>query len=303
MRLATTTNDFMRVCDNYMDRIRCIHAAGFRYIDLGMSSVLKDDPLLLADNWQAAADEIKAYMEENGLRFLQSHAPGFNPASPEEDMDRAVALTKRAIEVCGYLEIPNTVIHCGSYPGLSKEEWFERVRLFFEALIPSLEKHHVYGLHENECSTNMPWYALKTGADMREFSEFVDHPLIHSCWDTGHANIEGPQYGELLAMGDDLMALHVNDNRGEGDEHLLPFMGTMNVDEIMHGLLDIGYKGCLTFEAAMALRPAELWLGDRRPFPRDTRLRYPTAALQQEFEKFYYQVGKYILTTYGVFEP
>ena len=49
---------------------------------------------------------------------------------------------------------------------------------------------------------------------MRAFSEYVHHPLFHSCWDTGHGNVEGAQYDQILALGDDLRAVHINDNRG-----------------------------------------------------------------------------------------
>ena len=52
-----------------------------------------------------------------------------------------------------------------------------------------MEKYGVNVLHENSTSANMPWYYPKTGADMREFCDYVDHPLFGACWDTAHGNL------------------------------------------------------------------------------------------------------------------
>ena len=165
-----------------------------------------------------------------------------------------------------------------------------------------MEANNVNVLHENTTSANMPWYFPKTGADMREFSEYVDHPRFHSCWDTGHANIEGPQYQQILDLGDDLYALHINDTRGNQDEHIIPFFGTMNMDEILHALQDINYQGTFTLESGSTLRPQKYWLGNRHSFDADKRLAEPPLHLQQELERFMYHVGQYILNTYGIFE-
>ena len=165
-----------------------------------------------------------------------------------------------------------------------------------------MEKNNVCVLHENTASSNMPWFYPKTGADMAEFSNYVNHPLFHSCWDTGHANIEGSQYDEIVTLGSDLYAIHLNDNRGAQDEHIIPYFGTLNLDEVMHALKDIHYKGPFTFEAGSTLRPQNYWLGSRHEFSRDTRLSEPTLELQIALEKFMYQVGKHILSSYDVFE-
>ena len=46
-------------------------------------------------------------------------------------------------------------------------------------------------------------YFINSGRDMREFIDYVGHPLFHGCWDTGHANCEGAQYEEILALASD----------------------------------------------------------------------------------------------------
>ncbi len=302
MKLATTTSDFERFCGSYIDCVKNVHQAGFRFVDLSLYTVKENDSLLLLENWKNTASELKNYASDNGIEFVQSHAPNINPLASEYDFQRSLELMTRAIEICGFLEIPNLVVHPGWKKPLSKEEWSVQNKSFFEKLFPLMEKHNVNVLHENTATPNLPWYSPKNGQDMREFSDFVNHPLFHSCWDTGHGNIEGGQYEELLAIGDDLYAVHINDNMGEKDQHIIPFFGTVNMDAVMNALIDIGFKGPFTFEAGTCLRPDQYWLGCRKEFPGDTRLLNAPLELQQELEKYMYAVGKHILSSYDVFE-
>lgn len=302
MKLVTTTGDFGRYFSSHLDRIKHVYEAGFRYMDLSMYAVTPGEELIESDNWMETVHSIKEYAMEHGIQFLQAHGPSDNPLSSPEAYDVAVRRMIRSIEVCGQLGIPNIVIHPGFRADITKEEWFEKNRIFFRELFPAMEKNHVNVLHENTTSANMPWYFPKTGADMKEFAKFVDHPLFHACWDTGHANCEGSQYQEILDIGEELYAVHFNDNRGFQDEHIIPFMGTMNMDEVMHALIDVGFKGPFTLEADSPLRPHQYWLGNRRDFEKDNRLANPPLFLQKEIERFMYQTGKYILEMYDVFE-
>ena len=302
MKLATTTADFGRYTIDHLQRVKYVEEAGFKYIDLSMYTPRENDGLFFTDDWKKTAEALKSYAEEKGLHYVQAHGPNSNPLKSQEDFDYAVEITTRAIEICSYLGIPNMVIHPGWDKDATKEEWFVKNKHFFEKLFPVMEKCNVNVLHENTTNANMPWYFSKTGKEMREFSDFVNHPMVHSCWDTGHANIEGQQYDEILAIGDDLYAIHFNDNRGKQDEHIIPYLGTMNCDEIINALLDIGFKGPLTFEAESPLRPSKYWLGKRKIFEKDVRLAEPPLCLQQEIERFMYSVGKYILSAYDLFE-
>jgi len=302
MKLATTTGDFERYFTKHIDRVKSVHEAGFSNIDLSLYTVRENDELLLSDNWRDTAVEIKSYADDNGISFVQCHGPNVNPLRSEKDFFDSLTLTVRSLEVCALLGIPNIVMHPGWDKQASKEEFHERNREFFARLFPVMEKTGVCILHENTTKVNMPWYFPKTGAEMVEFSKYVDHPLFHSCWDTGHANCEGFQYDQIMTLGDDLYALHVNDNRGERDDHIIPYMGTLNLDDLMHALIDVGYKGVFTFESGSALRPAKYWLGNRHAYADDARLAEPPLELQAELEKFMFKTGEYILNSYDVYE-
>lgn len=303
MRLATTTGDFGSYCKTYKERIKHLYEAGFRYIDLSLYTVREEDELLVSADWKENAEHLKAYAEGLGMKFVQAHAPGGNPMCKDDKYDVLLKATIRSIEVCGVLGIPNIVVHSGFEQGVRKQEYFEKNKLFFEELFPHMEKWNVNVLCENSTKANMKdSFFPNSGADMKAFVEYVNHPLFHACWDTGHAHIEGPQYDEIMTLGKELYALHISDNRGEKDEHLIPFLGTISMDEVMNALIDSGYQGYFTMEAEGSLRSANCWLGKRYRFKEDDRLASPQLFMQKQMEKLMYEIGVYILKSYNCYE-
>lgn len=302
MRLATTTGDFSPFCKTHEECIREVAAAGFKYIDFNMYEKHRY-AFLLEDNYKEYARSLKELGDSLGIKFVQAHSPGGNPFDEKKYPDLLLA-TIRSIEVCGIMGIPNIVVHPGTELELRKGVFFLKNREFYSKLFPVMEANNVNVLTENTTKANMgnADYDLITGADMREFVEYVNHPLFHACWDTGHANCEGNQYDEIVALGEHLYGLHINDNLGKKDEHLMPYMGNINLDEIINAIIDINYKGYFTFESSSSLRPAKYWLGNRKSFEKDTRLAEPQLFMQQRLEKIIYNLGKYALESYNIFE-
>ncbi len=302
MKLATTTGDFRPYCTSYMERLEHVCEAGFKYIDLDMYVIDDNDKLLVRTDWRDYAKMLKKRADELGAEFVQAHSPGGNPLA-EDEADRLLSATIRSIEVCGELGIPNIVVHSGMLPGISKAEFFEKNRDFYSKLFPAMEKCNVNVLCENSTKANMgEMYFTNSGSDMAEFVKFVNHPLFHACWDTGHGNCEGNQYDDILEIGNDLYAVHINDNCGTRDEHLIPYLGTVNMDEIINALIDIGFNGYFTFEASSVLRKSQYWLGNRRTFEGDKRLLHPQLFMQKHLEKLMYDTGVYMLKQYNCYE-
>lgn len=303
MKIVNTTGDFAQYCQNDLDRIRELHRAGFRYVDLSMYSFTLSC-VYMNDGWRDAVEELKREATRLGLTFVQAHSQGGNPLSDDlAYVDFLVDATVRSIEICAALGIKNTVVHPGYALGISRDEWFERNREFYRKLFPAMETYGVNVLIENSTAANMgDIYFANSGSDMAAFLRYVGHPMLHACWDTGHGNCEGSQYDHIAALGDDLYAIHYNDNNGQKDEHLAPYMGTLNHDEVMHALIDVGYKGYFTLECDSTLIPRNHWLGARRPFEKDARLAEPQLFMQRHIENMLYETAKYILTTYNLFE-
>lgn len=303
MKIATTTGDFLTIpADDHLERVRHIAKAGFKYIDLSFYSIDKINSPFMLENFKEYVNQLKDLADELGVKYVQAHLPNCNPLD-KEHFNEYVNCTTRAIEICGMLGIENAVIHTGWMDGITKEQYFEMNYDALKPLFPAMEKNNVNVLIENSTKANMgEKYFFLTGTDMKEFIEYVNHPLIHTCWDLGHANIEGHQYDDIITLGDDLRAIHVHDNNGKGDQHIAPFCGTLNMDEVITALIDIGYKGYFTFEADCTVSFGNTWQLKRKTFDKDTRLFNPTTEMYDAAEKFLFEIGKACLTAYGIYE-
>ena len=278
-----------------------LYEAGFRYVDLNMYSFTAGCDYMQAD-WADKIAELKDYADELGMTFVQAHSQGGN-ALDEGQYDTLVAYTLRQIEICGQLGIENIVVHPGYKDGYTKQQWFDGNKVFFDALLVKAAECGVNVLCENSTSKNLgDIYWANSGADMREFIEYVNNPYFHACWDTGHANCEGDQYDDIITLGDELYAIHFNDNLGNGDFHLIPYFGTLDSVSVLRALNEIGYSGYLTFECDSGSRMNGYWHGpdDLAILSEKTISELSDDRLGQE--KLMYQTGERLLSTYGMLD-
>ena len=75
------------------------------------------------------------------------------------------------------------------------------------------------------------------------------------CIDTGHRNLCGDPVDALRIAGSHLITLHIQDNHGEQDEHLLPDLGQIDWTGVSQALKDIDYQGVFMYEL---IRPEDL---------------------------------------------
>ncbi len=80
----------------------------------------------------------------------------------------------------------------------------------------------------------------------------IDSPNVGVVIDTGHRNLSGDPAATLRAVGPHLITLHLHDNHGEADEHLLPGLGAIDWSDVMQALRDIDYGGQFMYEIGHA---------------------------------------------------
>ena len=170
------------------------------------------------------------------------------------------------------------------------------------------EKYNITVMIENWDYTETH---ISTGRQMRDFLDYMNHPLLAACWDTAHGNIEPiaravGQYDNITALGGYLKGLHISDNFGDTHHHTWPFAGVINFDSVMQALIDVKYDGYFNFEASYTL----LHLNNV-PVPRNpwvykgetvTKLLSPSVELKKKAVDLLYDTGKYLLETYNCFE-
>ena len=309
MKLATTTQTvFPYVNGNNAEAVRFLARSPFKYVDYAFDGPGNKD-LLLTDNYLADAEKSLRAAQECGLTFVQSHAPGVNPLLGDRPYSQVVTMMNRSIESCGLMGIPTIVVHAGaSYQfRVSLNDWerwkVETVR-FYSDLLPALEKNNVILLVENSCRANMGDRCFcNRGTQIAEIVDAINSPHVKAVWDTGHANLDlSNQYDDIMALGDRLYGLHVQDNYSGRDDHMPPFTGSLDCDGLMQALIDVGYKGYFTFEASMLrydrsrnTTPVKFVHGNGKLF-------HPNADLALAEINYLYAVGKCMLSHYGCYE-
>ena len=303
-KIATTTGDLKGRGGYYLDEkvIRGLHEAGFKYIDLSMYSFARND-VYLSDNWRGEVLKLKAVADELGMEFVQAHSQGGNPLSARES-EFILKATLRSIEICEVLGIKNTVVHAGYNSGLTKEEWFQKNKEFYELLLPTAERCGVNILCENSTAKNMGTnYYINTAEDMLEFIKYVNHPNFHGCWDTGHANCEPiSQYDSIVTLGKEMYAIHFTDNTGT-DSHMMPFFGTLDINSIMKALVDIEYDGYFTLECDGKSRTQNTYSGPEFEWIKEAYPDLPVASSPKsmsliEQEKLLFLIAEHIVKNY-----
>lgn len=298
MKLCTTTEDFKAYYTSDIDKLRELAAAGFRYVDFSMYN--NEAAAYMHDNWREDIRRLKAEADKLGVTFVQAHSPAFETLetlSPTEDPVEKTKQTIRSIEICGELGIPMTVVHAGVKRNTPQEETFRLNKEFYEKLLPTMEKTGVMVLVENVgIADNQGRFYMNTAQRLLEFVAYFDHPLMGICWDIGHANVFGKQHDEIVKLGKHLKAIHYNDNDRVKDLHTAPFLSTLDNDDAMRGLVDAGYQGPFTFETTSKIQHK---LRKFEKLNNQTGVSLPVA---RAYEKALYETGKYLLSTYGVFE-
>ena len=69
---------------------------------------------------------------------------------------------------------------------------------------------------------------MASPANLKNFLEQTRLMNVKLCFDTGHAHLEGGVVAGLETIRDLVVTTHIHDNRGERDDHLLPYEGTID---------------------------------------------------------------------------
>jgi len=75
------------------------------------------------------------------------------------------------------------------------------------------------------------------------------------CFDIAHAHLTGSLPEGIKETASYILTTHLHDTRGNRDNHLIPFSGTINWEEVMSSLQAIGYKEHHILEPRWSLFP------------------------------------------------
>jgi sugar phosphate isomerase/epimerase len=199
--------------------------------------------------------DVAQWFSDHGVTLYSLHAPLYTDknwggaggllislAYPER-RSRIASMDeiKRAIEVAEVLPFRYIVLHLG----LPNDEYDLGK---FDAAFTSLEHLNIFAKERGAqvLLENIPG-DLSTPEHMLSFVNYTRLDL-KVCFDTGHAHIGGGVEPGFRTLQERIAAVHIHDNHGEKDEHLLPFEGDIDWVQAVRNFRSMGGEFPIFFE-------------------------------------------------------
>lgn len=192
-------------------------------------------------------------LRELGMRAVSFHAPfaehiditALDAAARAEAVHELVT----ACEAAAVMGATNMVLHPGpERAGRPPEhEFLDRMRHAAESLNIVAErccKLRVHLVLENM----LPHLLFGHINDMLYLLGSIRTCEVGTCLDTGHAFLAGELGTVIHKLSGHLHLVHINDNRGDRDEHLAPGEGHIDWPYVMHELRRCHFNGTLILE-------------------------------------------------------
>ena len=264
------------------DSIRLIKECGFESIDFDFDKMFSEtfDKEGLTSFYDMSLEELldyykplKAAAEEYGITFGQSHGICIMHYHYTENHDAIndyiLKITEKHIAACAYLGCRAIVIHPWTGTEVHKDEERSVNLDMYRRLIPAAKKYRVkiclenlFAMQEMQCiegscsnADEACWYIDTLNAE-------AGKDVFGFCFDVGHAVLTGADlYQYIVTLGKRLTILHIHDNGGSSDAHMIPFTQLdrrgkrlqIDWEMFIKGLKESGYEGPISFETFRGL--------------------------------------------------
>ena len=213
----------------------------------------------------AAIAQLAVWLEETELSLHSVHAPitdvfgaagavhYSNAAGAQDRRQLALREAEAALEIARRIPFGIMVVHLGTAAKDNAPD----------------DNHRAHALRSLEqlCAAAAP-LGVRVAAevipnrlsDATALAALLDSDLevrnAGICLDFGHAHLMGDVADAIETAAEHLIATHVHDNHGREDEHLVPYLGSIDWDRALVTMQKIGYEGTYLMELAGAGRPA-----------------------------------------------
>lgn len=216
---------------------------GYDYVELSDEHAAM---LLERGDAKTVGAEFKKYCDEIGMTVAQGHL--YLMIRLCDESFPVVETLHNWFDLFLAIGIKSAVLHCdGMYKSDIPVE--EKMKKNF-AVVKELTEY-LKGTDMVICLENLRLFT-QTADDLMYFVEGINSENLGVCLDTGHLNIalENADHEAFIRrVGKHLKALHIADNEGSTDQHLLPFgRGTVKIVKVVKALKEIGYDGLFNYE-------------------------------------------------------
>jgi len=241
--MTSIATDYRQDTGDPYPYLRAIAAAGFTHIH--WCHHWNTDFLYAAPE----ISQIRQWLSELGLGVTDLHASAGSEkgwASPHEyERLAGVELVANRLTMAARLECGVVVLHIPAEPDGEADRlaYWDRIRRSLDALARDSAATGVRIAFENG-GTPASWNPI-----VRVCSEYPPD-FAGLCYDSGHGNLSGDGLDRLAEHAGRLLAIHLHDNDGSGDQHILPFMGTTDWPRLVGLIAGSSYRKWVNLEVS-----------------------------------------------------
>ena len=231
---------------------------GFDSYDFNMSNTDAKYYSYVGAEFERYFKNEKKVADEADVSIWQVHGPWRHPPMDEtkEQRDERFEKMKLSMHGAAILGAKYWVIHpimpfgVRDIEAKQEEKTLELNFEFMNRLLVAAKQEGIV-----ICLENMPFraFSLSSPAAIAELVKEMNDPSFAMCLDTGHTNVspDRPTPAECIRQyGDIIKVLHVHDNKGQQDEHSMPFYGNIDWKDFSMALKETGFDGALSLECA-----------------------------------------------------
>ena len=208
--------------------------------------------------------ELKKYAENCGVFFSQTHGRGAGFKNIKEEDDALVENIRLDCLATKALGAPVCVVHNATSIFLGPNpdaELMHRLSFdMFSRVLPFAKENNIKIATETFGDAvkfdSVDFFGdinefMRAYNDIKQIEEYKDY--FTTCVDTGHSNkamrYGNPTAGDVIRkIGGDISVLHLNDNDTFVDQHKIPKTGTIDWNDVMNALVEVGYDGVYNME-------------------------------------------------------
>ena len=238
------------------DKVKAFAECGYHYSEL---STEDGEELLTRGEPEKVGREFGQFAADHGISFLQGHLD-----LQANILNRAhVEALKVWLDLFHAVGVKNCVLHYGRGKDLNIPP--ERLLAARARAISELTEH-ISGTDMYICLENISAKYDSNCDTLLDIIDAVGSEHLGICLDTGHLNLAGGNPAQFIVQAGPLLkALHIADNEGTYDQHMMPFgKGNVPWDQFMRALKQSGYDQLFNFEipgessAPLEIRKAKL---------------------------------------------
>lgn len=222
------------------ERIKYLKDSGMEYIEISALQTLHFDM-----HNKRHVESIAKAIKKNKIKVWSFHAP-FTPIAMMDEPTRKEGI-QLIVEACSLQELFGfevIVMHQGSDdPKGEKKKEIANFRKSMKEIVKRTGKTKL------ALETTGHYRPKPSDVLMDVLSDF-DDKKVGICVDTGHVRLAEDVAPAIYKFGKRIYSVHIQDNDGRSDLHMLPFSGVIKWNEVFKALKDVGYSGVFMYEGA-----------------------------------------------------